>query len=150
MKSKYRLQGKQIVNICRQTQQLYISSLLIMVATCFGHSLPSSGQLIETLGTISVYLCIFDYHIIYIKMYIKFKILKVVHILKYFCRNSVLVTNFPHYSYAGALLNKMAPTVVNTILLVKGRKDGNKAKYLQEENNLDDKKNYVHPNCLKG
>jgi len=35
----------------------------------------------------------------------------------------------------------MAATVVKTSLLVKGRKVGTKAKYLQEENNLDGHKN---------
>jgi len=34
---KVNLQGKQIVNICRQTQQQYIS-IFIMVAPCCGHS----------------------------------------------------------------------------------------------------------------
>ena len=29
-----------------------------MVATCFGHSGPYAGQLIETKGTVSAYLCI--------------------------------------------------------------------------------------------
>ena len=32
-------QAKQVVNICRQTQQwILVISLFIMVATCFGHS----------------------------------------------------------------------------------------------------------------
>jgi len=35
-------------------------------------------------------------HIIYIKMYIKSKMLKVVYTVKHFCRNFVLVTN-PHW-----------------------------------------------------
>ena len=42
----------------------------------------------------------------------------------------------------------MAATVENTNLLVKERKVSTKTKYLQEENNLDDHKIYVHFNPL--
>jgi hypothetical protein len=38
----------------------------------------------------------------------------------------------------------MAAIVVNTILLAKERKVSTKTKYLQEGNNLDDHKIYVH------
>jgi hypothetical protein len=38
----------------------------------------------------------------------------------------------------------MAATVVKTCQLVKCRKVGTKTKYVQEENNLDVHKNYVH------
>jgi len=53
-----------------------------MVATFFGHPWPSSSHLIEILCKISAYLGILLFHIAYIKMYIKFKMLKVVQIVK--------------------------------------------------------------------
>jgi hypothetical protein len=64
-----------------------------MVSIYFDHSWPSSGQLIKTYGTISAYVCIIRFHIAYLQTYIKFKTLKIVCIVKYFCRKFVLVTN---------------------------------------------------------
>jgi hypothetical protein len=49
---------KKLLTFCRQTQQYYIISLFTVVAACFGHSWPSSGQLVETKFTVSAYLIV--------------------------------------------------------------------------------------------
>ena len=72
----YRVNKLLIVAFKHNNSTLF-TGLFIMEATCLSHSWPSSGSLIEPQDTISAYLCIMEFHITYIKMYIKFNMLKV-------------------------------------------------------------------------